>query len=440
MFIYPKELYPRLKKLWRSHLLSPHERKVPHLPADAVVKRLLEVAYHASFMSEEARKIVFHLVYLPHNSMDGAEEEKLTAIVFKKSRPFNESELLRLAPATDPTKVLIALHLEEGLQEGDESLRIWGLVDTGSSWWDFIHGEAASGSPPPNQLTISSAKPGNLVISRAGKILLKLQQGEIYFPTDGILMRGPVADFFDTAVNALYKDVCQTLKCERYANQQHDDYPQRLYLQYFERIIFHIRRKLHGGMVIVIPDHLTIDDAQLRQRLLVKYPCTDDRTWRLLRESLVKSKQYLDQHDAIMASDCTVCPTTYAEVTELHRHLNHLSGALTDSLKFIAALSGVDGAVLVTDRLRLVGFGAEVVVTSPQLNHVTVSHDVYGKSGRLLAIESFGTRHRSAFRFCASMEDAVTFVISQDGDVKAIKGHQGEIICWTDMNMGLFSI
>jgi hypothetical protein len=440
MFIYPKELYTRLKELWRSQRLASDERKIPHLPPDPLLKRLIEVAYHASFMSEESRKIVFHLVYLSPQGLAEPGEAKSSAIVFKKSRPFNESELLRLAPATDPTKVLIGIYTEGDGEEEDESLRIWGLLDTGSSWWDFIHGEAASGFPPPNQLTISSAEPGNLVISRAGQIILKLQQGEIFSPTGGILKRGPIADFFDSAVTDLYNEVCQALKCRRYADKEHDDYPHRLYLQYFERIIFHIRRKMHGGMVIVVPDHLSVDDPQLRERLLVKYPCTDDRAWHLLVTSLVESRQYMDQHEAVMAGDCTICPSTYAELASLHRQLDHLSEALTDSLKFVAALSGVDGAVLVTDRLKLIGFGAEVVVTSPQLEHVKVSHDVQGNSGRLLSIESFGTRHRSAFRFCSSMEDAVTFVISQDGGVKAIKGRKGETVCWSDINLGLFGI
>lgn len=446
MFIYPKELVKKVRESWRSVRMTPDER-IPPLPPDPIVRNLLEVAYHASFMTEETRQIAFHVVFCPkrrtveETARPGRMHSRTFPVPFDRARTFNESELLRLAPATDPTKVLIGVEEnEDPAADEAERLLIWGLVDAGSSWWDFVHGESSSGTPPPDCLTISTSEPGNLVISRKGMIILRLQRGEIMRPTGGILSRGPVADFFDEAVMQIYHEVCETLGCKKYAEREYDDYPQRLYLKYFERIVFHIRRKQHGGTLLVVPDRLRLNADPLKERVMIKYPCLDERAWGLLVDSLVLQRKYLGFHRAILDESHSSSPIRYMELMTLYDELEEINAALSDSVKFVAALSGVDGAVILTDRLRLLGFGAEVLVTTPELSHVKVSHDVYGSTGRSLSIESFGTRHRSAFRFCSTCENSVAFVISQDGGVKAIKRKGDDIILWSDINLGLFGI
>jgi hypothetical protein len=107
--------------------------------------------------------------------------------------------------------------------------------------------------------------------------------------------------------------------------------------------------------------------------------------------------------------------------------------ALADSVRFVAALSRVDGAVIISDRLRVVGFGAEVIAQSPSLTRVAVA-DENGRRRAEIAIESFGTRHRSAFRFCSSFEQGVAFVVSQDGAVRAAKRVGSDLVLWPDVN------
>ena len=66
-------------------------------------------------------------------------------IKFSSPRLFNESELLKLAPSADPTQVMIAV---EG--ETEKDLKIWGLIETGTSWWDMHRHEANGASAPPD--------------------------------------------------------------------------------------------------------------------------------------------------------------------------------------------------------------------------------------------------------------------------------------------------
>jgi hypothetical protein len=56
--------------------------------------------------------------------------------------------------------------------------------------------------------------------------------------------------------------------------------------------------------------------------------------------------------------------------------------------------------------------------------------------GEFRDIEFFGTRHRSAFRFCSSLEDSVAFIVSQDGETKVAKRVGSEVILWTNIDVG----
>ena len=106
------------------------------------------------------------------------------------------------------------------------------------------------------------------------------------------------------------------------------------------------------------------------------------------------------------------------------------------ALGFLASLSAVDGAVVITNKLRLLGFGAEIIALSPSLNKIKIITDFEKNIGEYREIEHFGTRHRSAFRFCSSFEDSVAFIVSQDGEIKIAKRAGSEVMLWPNINVG----
>jgi hypothetical protein len=44
-------------------------------------------------------------------------------------------------------------------------------------------------------------------------------------------------------------------------------------------------------------------------------------------------------------------------------------------------------------------------------------------------------RHRSMIRYCASNEDSVGFVVSQDGDVRAITAVKNHVVVWENVRI-----
>jgi hypothetical protein len=182
----------------------------------------------------------------------------------------------------------------------------------------------------------------------------------------------------------------------------------------------------------MLPSKLALSDTRVTDRLFMKYPCKYDCVWNTLIHDLVSHRQFYDLHSPLWNGKTTMTQETFQDYSILTSYREQISEALTDQAHAIACLASVDGAVVISDRFELLAFGAEVIAASPTLTHVMM--DTGTPPMTPIPIESFGTRHRSAFRLCSSLEDTVAFVISQDGGVKAVKRVGSDVILWPDIN------
>lgn len=111
------------------------------------------------------------------------------------------------------------------------------------------------------------------------------------------------------------------------------------------------------------------------------------------------------------------------ELAELSREMDGKErhvwlDALRPTVGAIAGLTAVDGAVVLTDRYELLGFGAKIArkKRSPQVDQVTLTEPIEGATPALVHPEQLGgTRHLSAAQFIHDQRDAVALVASQDG-------------------------
>jgi hypothetical protein len=88
------------------------------------------------------------------------------------------------------------------------------------------------------------------------------------------------------------------------------------------------------------------------------------------------------------------------------------------TIEGVAGLTAVDGAVVLTDRYELLGFGAKIVRRKgwAQVEQVSVTEPIEGTAAMLAHPEQLGgTRHLSAAQFVHDQRDAVALVASQDG-------------------------
>jgi DNA integrity scanning protein DisA with diadenylate cyclase activity len=95
---------------------------------------------------------------------------------------------------------------------------------------------------------------------------------------------------------------------------------------------------------------------------------------------------------------------------------------LGDAADLVARLTAVDGALVLTSDLRVLGFGAEIVLDTavPVTAYEVIGNPDLSESWPEVDSQSFGMRHRSALR-CVSVSNGVAaFVVSQDNSVSFI--------------------
>ena len=186
----------------------------------------------------------------------------------------------------------------------------------------------------------------------------------------------------------------------------------------------------------MVPEEIGFDDPRLTDRTLFKYATNYDYAWDSLVRSLVNHRRYYDLLFPLNGGEKELTLEAFKELRSLRFEKDKLDEEIQDIAKSIASLTGVDGALVITTRFKVLGFGGEIIATSPTLTSVTMASDQRKK----VPIESFGTRHRSAFRFCSSFEDSVVFIVSSDGGVKASKRNGPKLLFWPDINEGAMGL
>jgi len=105
-------------------------------------------------------------------------------------------------------------------------------------------------------------------------------------------------------------------------------------------------------------------------------------------------------------------------------------------VNFIASLARVDGCVLMSSGLNVRGFGVEITCRNDP-PEVSAAGDERATKAKLRRSDfsHFGTRHRSMMRYCYLNPESIGFVISQDGDVRAITRIRKRLVLWENVRL-----
>ena len=112
------------------------------------------------------------------------------------------------------------------------------------------------------------------------------------------------------------------------------------------------------------------------------------------------------------------------------RELAELDEAISEFAHLVAGLAAVDGAVVMTDRGELLGFGGEISGELEPVLSVEKALDPEGETTAPEGVEAVGTRHRSAYRLAGAVPDALMVVVSQDGNIRYVADMDGAVTCW----------
>ena len=391
---YPRDLADRVRASW------PRDAN----PLPARLDEILDAAYHASLLRDEARPVTCRLVCVSPDLLDASEgpPSGLLPLVFESARPFDESELRGLSPAAHYHRALIGIHELAG------KLQIWGMIQSGPRWLQSAHGGHAVAPPMPEALVVNIVRPGHLTVGVGGATIAELHGGSL---TDFTL--DVFASSWLTAKFAGQRDevaqAFQALGGASIAVDHAADVTKMVAQQMVKRVIATMRKAHHGGAVVIVSP-----ECRAERFLHAKYAFRDDEPRRRFRRLVL----------AILADSDTL-PDARAALSR-----GHLDEALFELSSLIAALTDVDGAVVLTRRFEILGFGAEIAGDLPAVREVRRGLDLEADAYSTEVVDGVGTRHRSAYRLCAAEPSAIAIVASQDGGVRFVTSHRGAVTYW----------
>ena len=130
----------------------------------------------------------------------------------------------------------------------------------------------------------------------------------------------------------------------------------------------------------------------------------------------------------------------YLDENVSETELNSIRSEIDGALWFISLLSRVDGLVLMNKNLVVRGFGVEIKSSTPPDRVYLCSTRIPNNSSlKEVNYNHFGTRHRSMMRYCWNYSGTVGFVVSQDGDVRAITKYGNKLVIWDNIKLQAYT-
>lgn len=427
---YPKDLVFELLALWR--LGSPEGESggtgYKRLPNFDVLEELVSTCYQVSQMQEEARGLRFRIMLCEPEDIGGdwrSESQGLFTLVFSKPRPYNEYELLKLGPSTDYNNSLIGIR-----NTTSGGLQIWGLIHSGSKWMHLIHGGSKQATPLPAALGINVVGSGRLIVCRGQAILAQLSGGNITSPAMNVFQSAWVAERFGRVRDelALLHEQNRSHKKAEWA-QIDSSFVPALYLQFFKHVISTMRRSGHGGTIISFPAGMEELAAHDNPFIDLKYRFAEDGGRNQLRKVVLQIMEVLAKNcGRLYGPDYKAGWQDYVSLQT--EELAQLDERIFKFARFIARLTGVDGAVVTTEGLELIGFGGIIQGTMEMGGSVALALDPEAVRREVELIESVGTRHRSLYYLCYKLQDVLGIIVSQDAKARVVTWSRDMVTCW----------
>lgn len=410
------------------------KRRLQDLPM-TVLKELFDTLYFASLRTEESQTIACYIVYIDPDNPDPKPparvvKDRWSYVPLDERIPFTTASLVKIAKASDPrTSSFAVYHGRKG------NIFIWGLVDQGNRYHEFINFNVNSGPERPGLFQASILGVGHLAAYYGYDRIAELQVNKLVLESHDVLRRGVVSEILRPGIDRLVARI-KSEEVDK-VDELYPEWIKRVHDDYIEticRLILRIRNYRHGGSLLFSPN-------SMYDRLNIKYQLHYDRLRSALchigveQNNLTISDDFIyylmDDQDADTIPMDTYLDSRVAE-NELHDSRSELDGAIW----FVSLLSRVDGLVLLTFDLEVMGFGVEILEQSPP-PQVLLSTTASARrhSMRTTDYQAFGTRHRSMMRYCYAVPGSLGFVVSQDGDIRAMTRLGDDLVIWDSIRL-----
>jgi hypothetical protein len=424
---YPKEFAEHVFRQLTEDSSSCH---LDHRLDRSVLENILSICYQASFMREEERPARFRMIIRnPENLPSGqSPPDGLHRFVFTESRPCCEDELRRLFPAVSFHRSMIGVTITE-----DSSPHIWGVVHTGPRWLQLIHGGTLKISPLPDSLIIFVTGPGRITVSVGLTMVAGLRGGKLICAAKDVLSSRWLREFFATNQYELWgmHQEARRISGAGWATIA-PEFPMILAQNLMRRVISLICNYRHGGMLVIVPMEFSEELKKANSYLNIKYGFRSDEGMERVHHHIARIMNEFAQVGG--ESGNRTDPIGWNEYQAISTPaLSHMDEMLFEKAHLLAELTLVDGAVVLNRRFELLGFGAEITGGLENVTTVQKAIDIEGVNRQTESVRGVGTRHRSAYRLCGALHGVLAVVVSQDGQVRFVRWHDGEVTYWDQL-------
>lgn len=424
--------YPRdLAKRCHAQLFRRFRSECPPL---SVLEQIFERLYFASMKREEAESVTCRIAFVKRTNPDPNPPGRIVKdrwqhFPLSQDIAFTVRNLVKLSQAVDPWSSTLAVDTNS---RGE--LKIWGIIDQTVHFNTYVVKESDEGPDPPGMFQAAIEGVGEVAAYRKYTFLGRLRQDVLITNQLAVLSEGPVHAKLLPAIQRFQAKVRSNVGDQEYGRRR-DDWDLVLpdeWITALCRILIGIQRYGHGGAVFV---------SDVRDGLIPRYTLKYPRLSQALERKSVLQVQrtsYSDKiHEDFLDSGSrqdSLPIDLYLDDVVTENEIDETEREITGCIRFITSLSRVDGLIWFAHDLTLQGFGV-LIGTEEEPGIVYRADNVMGTDLIEIDIHNFGTRHRSMVRQCWKDPSGVGFVVSQDGDVRAIANCGGRILLWESIGL-----
>lgn len=326
--------------------------------------------------------------------------------------PFTVANLVKLARAADPWSTGLAVfHTKEGL------IHVWGMIDQVVHMSMAMVHEASSTYGPPGIFNAMINGPADITVFRADSFIARWAQDLILESQNDCLWQGSVSRIIQRWVLPLWSEAFQRIGPRELAGQRRQSkyFAKEIWTRTLCRILINIQRQRHGGAILFSPTQT--------EGLVTKYGLDYRRVseaHEVILENWIRIQDVREAYDAVHEDGPAAEQLCLLNNDRLLTwELEDAERSLTGAVRFISSMANVDGLILASPDFTVKGFGTEIT-TKHDVSELTIASSADMEETRKVDASSFGTRHRSMARYCSANPGTLGFVVSQDGDIRAI--------------------
>lgn len=399
--LYPDQLVECLAAEWKPPHRKPLLEAGSGIPIQQdVLRAVLDSAFFASLRTEEGHHYDLALVLV--GNLRQLTELRPPWRVHPLDSPltFEAGRLTKLAPALQGGKRFLVVQIEDI----DIAPMIVGVGDAPEAYWFLTEDQYPR---------VRVVGPGDMVFYRGDSAVFRYRDGGVdKLRPDFFTSQDEPADAMDRIGQRLF-ELWKTPLFERWGTIG-DTSVSKIVSRYLANLIEQITQIGHGGMLAVLaPDDPCSEE--LRNACSYKLEPLE------LGESLVSDYEgatvasQIEQR--IMGPPPDYAPQQAPTRDELDQEADWRDArdATESHSRTVAGMAAVDGAVLLTHELKVLGFGCKLPGLNGPPPSVLRAPDSPNDKPAAYDLTMRGTRHTSAAVFAATQPGRMAFTVSADG-------------------------